>query len=72
MAGRIKLFIPLIVFLVLAMVFLRLEQRMVTGDYDPTALPSALIGKPMPAFSLATLAEPDAQKPRRISICDPL
>ena len=62
MAGRIKLFIPLIVFLLLAAVFLRLEQRMVTGDYDPSALPSALIGKPVPAFTLSTLTDAEAQK----------
>lgn len=62
MAGRIKLFIPLIVFLLLAAVFLRLEQRMVTGDYDPSALPSALIGKPVPAFTLPTLTDAEAQK----------
>lgn len=59
MLSRIKLFIPLLVFLVLALMFWRLEQRMVVGDYDPSTLPSALIGKPVPAFSLARLQDPE-------------
>lgn len=55
MLRRIKLFIPLIVFLLLALAFFQLESRMVTGDYDPSNIPSALIGKPIPAFSLSSL-----------------
>ena len=54
-ASRLKLFIPLIVFVLLSLVFLQLENRMISGDYDPSALPSALISKPLPAFSLTTL-----------------
>lgn len=53
--SRIKLFIPLVVFVLLALVFLQLEKRMISGDYDPSMLPSALIGKPIPAFMLTTL-----------------
>ena len=59
---RIKLFIPLIVFVVLAGVFLSLERRMVDGSYDPTELPSALIGKPLPSFSLTVLEDENATK----------
>ena len=57
--SRIKLFIPLFVFALLALVFLQLEKRMISGDYDPSMLPSALIGKPLPAFSLTTLDNAD-------------
>lgn len=44
-----KLFIPFIIFLVLAVVLFRGLGR------DPTALPSALIGESVPAFSLPDL-----------------
>lgn len=50
--ARLKLFIPLIIFVVLAGVFWSVLQR---GDYDPQALPSALIGQSVPAFSLPVL-----------------
>lgn len=53
--ARLKLFIPLLVFGLLSLVFFQLEKRMVSGDYDPSMLPSALVGKPLPAFSLTTL-----------------
>lgn len=58
-SSRIKLFIPLVVFVLLALVFLQLEKRMISGDYDPSMLPSALIGKPLPEFNLATLDNPN-------------
>jgi len=58
-SSRIKLFIPLVVFALLALVFLQLEKRMISGDYDPSMLPSALIGKPLPEFNLATLDNPN-------------
>jgi cytochrome c biogenesis protein CcmG/thiol:disulfide interchange protein DsbE len=54
---RLKLFIPLLLFIVIALVFLALEKRMGSGDYDPSALPSALIGQPVPAFELSALAD---------------
>ena len=38
-SSRIKLFIPLVVFVLLALVFLQLEKRMISGDYDPSMLP---------------------------------
>jgi cytochrome c biogenesis protein CcmG/thiol:disulfide interchange protein DsbE len=49
--GRAKLFIPLIVFLAMAGLFMR------GLDMDPNAMPSALIDKPVPAFSLPKLAD---------------
>jgi len=58
--SRIKLFIPLLVFILLALVFLQLEKRMISGDYDPSMLPSALIGKPLPEFNLTTLDNPNS------------
>ncbi|NIB44519.1 DsbE family thiol:disulfide interchange protein [Pseudomaricurvus alkylphenolicus] len=51
--SRIKLFIPLIIFLVLAVFFWR------GLSLDPTAMPSALIDKPLPQFSLGTVHQPD-------------
>ncbi|CAA0122366.1 Thiol:disulfide interchange protein DsbE [BD1-7 clade bacterium] len=49
MASRIKLFIPLIIFVILAGIFLVVLKD---EDYDPQSLPSALIDKPVPEFSL--------------------
>lgn len=47
--NRLKLFLPLILFCVLAVFFWR------GLSLDPTAMPSALIDKPMPSFSLPEL-----------------
>ena len=49
---RVKLFIPLIVFAILAGVFF---QVLNTDDYNPQDLPSALIGQTLPEFSLSQL-----------------
>lgn len=51
--SRLKLFIPLIIFAVLAVFFWR------GLNLDPTEMPSALIDKPVPAFSLPTLENAD-------------
>ena len=51
---RLKLFLPLIIFAGLALFLWR------GLSLDPNAMPSALIDKPMPAFSLPTL-EDDTQ-----------
>jgi cytochrome c biogenesis protein CcmG/thiol:disulfide interchange protein DsbE len=50
MAPRLKLFLPLILFGVLALLLFR------GLSLDPRELPSALIDKPFPAFSLPALA----------------
>ena len=52
---RLKLFIPLIVFVVLALLFFVVQKRIGDGSYDPQALPSALLDKPLPAFELPDL-----------------
>lgn len=54
--SRLKLFLPLIVFLVLASLFLLVQVKIKKGSYDPKALPSARLDKPFPAFSLPTLS----------------
>lgn len=51
---RLKLFLPLIVFVVLAVLFFSvLDDK----DYDPQALPSALIDRPVPEFQLPALLQ---------------
>lgn len=52
---RLKLFLPLVVFVILAAIFFGVERKVQTGDYSPTDLPSALLDRPLPAFSLAVL-----------------
>lgn len=52
-----RLFIPLLAFLLLAAAFIVQLSRNAHGD-DPTLLESALIGKPVPAFRLASLDDP--------------
>jgi cytochrome c biogenesis protein CcmG, thiol:disulfide interchange protein DsbE len=47
---RIYLFAPLIIFIILSILFWR------GLSLDPTAMPSALINKPFPAFDLPILA----------------
>lgn len=54
---RNVLFIPLILFLLLAAALLWQLVRNASGD-DPTMLESALIGKPVPVFRLESLDEP--------------
>ncbi len=51
------LFIPLIIFLAMAAAFLVQLMRNADGD-DPTRLESALIGKPIPVFTLESLDIP--------------
>ena len=49
---RLKLFIPLAVFAVIGILLLRGLEK------DPTAMPSALIDRPVPEFSLRLLKDP--------------
>ena len=51
MYARLKLFLPLIVFAILAVIF----YSMLSKDYNPQDLPSALLGKQVPQFSLPEL-----------------
>ncbi len=53
--ARLKLFIPLIIFAVLALMFYGVERQVERGEYSPTALPSALVDKPLPDFRLPVL-----------------
>lgn len=53
---RLKLFIPLIIFVVLAVFFFVVQRQIGSGDYNPENLPSALLEKPFPTFEL-----PDVQ-----------
>ncbi|WP_390619160.1 DsbE family thiol:disulfide interchange protein [Maricurvus nonylphenolicus] len=53
--SRFKLFIPLIVFAVLAGFFWK------GLSLDPTHMPSALLDKPVPTFSLVTVNDPQKQ-----------
>ncbi|BFM15989.1 thiol:disulfide interchange protein DsbE [Maricurvus nonylphenolicus] len=55
MMSRFKLFIPLIVFAVLAGFFWK------GLSLDPTHMPSALLDKPVPTFSLVTVNDPQKQ-----------
>ena len=56
--GRLKLFLPLIIFVLLAAMFFGVQRRVQEGEYSPTALPSALLNRPMPAFDLPTFVPP--------------
>lgn len=50
---KLKLFIPLVIFVVLGLFLLQGLDR------DPNSMPSALIDRPVPAFSLPDLHRPD-------------
>lgn len=50
--SRLKLFLPLIIFSLLAIVFWNVLQN---KNYDPQDLPSALIDQPLPSFTLPTV-----------------
>lgn len=56
--NRKILYLPLAMFLLLALALWGQLMRNNDGD-DPTALESALIGKPLPAFRLASLMQPE-------------
>ncbi len=56
--SRLKLFLPLVIFVALAMLFLVVLRD---EDYDPNALPSALIDKSMPSFQLPELLNDQRQ-----------
>lgn len=53
---NLKLFLPLLIFVLLALFLLKGLER------DPTELPSALVGKPVPAFNLSDLEQPEQMR----------
>ena len=55
---RLKLFVPLLAFVIMAGLFAVMIKRIERGDYNPQALPSALLNKPVPVFSLGTVEAP--------------
>lgn len=54
---RLKLFIPLIVFALLALFFFVVQKQISRGEYDPQNMPSALIDRPLPEFALPALLD---------------
>lgn len=54
---RLKLFLPLIVFAVVSAFFYTTITRIDQGEYSPQTLPSALLNKPFPNFSLPKLEQ---------------
>lgn len=52
---RARAFLPLLIFTALVVVFALLMMRRMTGDFDPLALQSALVGQPVPEFQLQSL-----------------
>lgn len=59
---RLKLFVPLLVFVLLALFFFVVQRQIGSGEYDPQNMPSALIDKPLPRFAL-----PDVQSGARVT-----
>jgi cytochrome c biogenesis protein CcmG/thiol:disulfide interchange protein DsbE len=57
--NRFKLFLPLIAFVLVAGFFYVTLNRIDQGEYNPQALPSALLNKPFPAFQSAQLESPE-------------
>lgn len=55
--ARFKLFVPLLLVFAVGVFFYSTMGRISEGDYNPQALPSALLNKPIPHFSLPSLAD---------------
>lgn len=55
---RLKLFLPLLIFVIVAGFFYTTVDRIGEGDYSPQDLPSALINRPFPVFELTQLEQP--------------
>lgn len=65
--SRKILYLPLALFLLLAVALLWQLLRNASGD-DPSTLESALIGRPVPDFALTSLMQPDQHYSRQIFI----
>lgn len=59
--GRLKLFLPLLLFLLVVGFFYLMVNRIGEGEYNPQTLPSALLNRPIPAFNLPHLEQFDRQ-----------
>lgn len=57
---RLVLFIPLIIVLFVGLFFYSTMERISEGEFDPQAMPSALLNKPLPAFELPDLLQDEA------------
>ncbi len=55
--GRLKLFLPLLVFMLVLVFFYWMVARIGDGGYNPQSLPSALLNKPVPDFQLPQLEQ---------------
>lgn len=53
--SQLKLFFPFLLFLFIFIIFLTLEEKILKGEYDPSIIPSALIGETVPEFILTDL-----------------
>jgi cytochrome c biogenesis protein CcmG/thiol:disulfide interchange protein DsbE len=53
-----KFIIPIAAFVALGLLFAIAIWKMQSGSYSPHNIPSPLIGKPLPGFSLPSLADP--------------
>ena len=62
--NRLKLFLPLVAFVVVAAFFYVVLNRIDQGEYNPQDLPSALVNKPFPEFQMASLEDPSVQLSR--------
>lgn len=62
---RFKLFLPLVVFAVVALLFYVMIIRIDRGEYNPHQLPSALVNRPFPKFKLGRLAATDRMVSRK-------
>lgn len=54
---RLKLIIPLLLFIVIVAFMLWVIQRMGEGRYQPDTLPSALLNQPLPTFEMPLLGD---------------
>lgn len=62
--NRLKLFLPLLAFVVVAVFFYVVLNRIDNGQYDPQAMPSALVNRPFPDFQLSQLEDTSKQVSR--------
>lgn len=56
-----KFIVPIALFAALGLLLGYAIYEMQRGDYSPRTIPSPLVGKPLPVFTLPTLADPKRQ-----------